>query len=112
MHRKPGVILLPVSAVFLIFIVLLVLLINQKQSNNALDLEYRASRIINLLLDLYTTEQEIDSAEIDANILGYGFYDEDRNALQREGTAPPYAAHNKRQAGRHHDDGQPQHYYR
>ena len=88
MHRKPGVILLPVSAVFLIFIVLLVLLINQKQSNNALDLEYRASRIINLLLDLYTTEQEIDPTEIDANIIGYGFYDEDRNVLQREGTAP------------------------
>ena len=80
--------MLPVSAVFLIFIVLLILLIYQKQSNNALVLEYRASHLINLLLDLYSTDQQIDVPEIDENILGYGFYDEDGKVLQQWGSAP------------------------
>jgi len=87
-HRKPGFILLPVSAVLIIFIVLLGMLIGQKQTNNSLILEYKAGRVINLLLDLYVTDQQINPADIDENILGYGIYDEDRNAIVRFGSAP------------------------
>lgn len=87
-QKKPGVILLPVSAVLIIFIVLLFLVIDQKQSNNALSLEYNASRLVNLLLDLYVNGQDINPAELDENIIGLGIYDQNRNAVLRYGSAP------------------------
>ncbi len=85
---KPGVILLPVSAVFIIFIILLTLLIDQKKSNNELALEYRANRVIDLLLDLYSDERSIDPSVIDGDIIGFGIYDPQHNVLFRYGTAP------------------------
>ncbi len=80
--------MLPVSAVFIIFIILLVMLIDQKQSNNALMLEYRASRLIDLLLDLQINDQLNDPSQIDENIIGFGIYGADNNSLKRYGSAP------------------------
>ena len=88
MKRKPGVIFLPVSALFIIFIVLLVLLVNQIQGNNRLALEYRASKLINLLLDYHIQGDMPDPADIDRNILGYGIYAPDGKAVYTYGTAP------------------------
>ncbi len=80
--------MLPVSAVFIIFIILLVMLIDQKQSNNALMLEYKASRLIDLLLDLQVNDQLNDPSQIDENITGFGIYGADNNSLKRYGSAP------------------------
>ena len=80
--------MLPVSAVCILFIILLFLLIDQKRSNNALVLEYNASKIINLLLDLHVNNQQIIPSEIDENIIGYGIYDKDRQAVSSWGSAP------------------------
>lgn len=88
MKKKPGVILLPVSAVIIIFIILLILLVGQKQSNNAILLEYRASRIINIMLDFYVQDDLPEPAELDENILGFGIYDQDGRSVYQYGSAP------------------------
>lgn len=88
LKKKPGVIILPASVVCIIFIVLLVMLISQKQSNNALFLEYRASKVSDLLLDLYINDRLPEPDSIDQNIIGFGLYDLSQAALYSWGSAP------------------------
>ncbi|MBI9108014.1 MAG: HAMP domain-containing histidine kinase [Spirochaetales bacterium] len=89
MKKRPGVILLPVSAVFIIFIILLFLLIGQKRNNSAILLEYRASRIMSIMLDFYVEGDIPDPAELDENILGFGIYTQEGRGVFLFGTAPP-----------------------
>jgi len=80
--------LLPVSAVFIIFIILLFLLVGQRKNNSAILLEYRASRIINIMLDFYIEGEVPDPAEVDGNILGFGIYAPEGRAVFVYGSAP------------------------
>lgn len=86
--RKPGVIVLPVLAVFIIFIILLFMLVGQKQNTNALLLEYRASEIVNLIADLYAQGNVPDPSELDEDILGLGIYDHNGTMVYQYGSAP------------------------
>ena len=88
LRKKPGVVILPVLIISVIFFSLLLLLLDQKKSNNELILEYRASRVISLLVNLYEDTGDIDPADVDENILGFGIYDFNFEALTRFGTAP------------------------
>ena len=87
-RKKPGVIILPVLAVFIIFSVLLFLVVSQKRSNNALLLEYRASGIINAMLDFYVQGDIPDPGLIDEDIIGLGIYDLRGGSVYRYGSAP------------------------
>ncbi len=87
MNRK-GLIAIPFTALILLFTVLIFLLIDQKQNSNAIMLEYRASRTINLLIDLYFQEDMPSPDEIDSDIIGFGLYGIDGKLLYHYGTAP------------------------
>ncbi len=88
LRRKPGVIILPASALFIIFIILLVLFVGQKKSNNALILEHRALAVINFLQELNLSQKDFDPSGIDPNIIGFGIYNKKNKAVRLYGTAP------------------------
>lgn len=88
LNSRPGVLLLPVLIISVIFLIVLILLLDQKKINSEIALEYRASRIITLLINLYNKDENIEPADLDRNIKGFGIYDLDGSAVFIFGSAP------------------------